>query len=180
MTQLTARLLAWDTRVLVRLVVQDGHRRRLLLARTLTRSADGPAYALLPLGILLVNGRAAIPFLLVAIAAGLFERALYFGLKPRLRRIRPSDRYADIKAHVRPPDRFSFPSGHTSAAALVAVLLASRLPGLGPFLAVWVAGVGASRVCLGVHYPSDVLAGALIGSAIGWAALAVSGLPLPV
>jgi len=79
----------------------------------------------------------------------------------------------------------SFPSGHAaqSAAVLVvlAVVLTARGAVRGAALAVAVvlaAGVGATRVYLGVHYPSDVLAGWLLGAL--WAAVALRVLALPV
>lgn len=83
-------------------------------------------------------------------------------------------------------DGFSFPSGHATGSMLMGLLGAWMiihwvLTRLGPRLVVWaaagvlVAAVGASRLYLGVHYPSDVLAGWLLGA--GWAvtvAVAVS------
>lgn len=180
MAQLTARLLVWEAWMLRRLVMRDGHRRRLLVARAFTHSAGGPAYALIPPALVLMYERTVVPLLLAALGALVVERVMYFALKRRLRRIRPFERFASIPAHVHPPDQFSFPSGHTSAAALVAVVLTAQMPLLQPLLAAWVVGVGASRVCLGVHYPSDVLAGGAMGAVLGWLALALAGLPLPL
>jgi undecaprenyl-diphosphatase len=63
---------------------------------------------------------------------------------------------------VRPPDRFSFPSGHSAAAFSVAMGYASVNPALALPLLAAAALVGASRVVLGVHFPADVVAGQAI------------------
>jgi undecaprenyl-diphosphatase len=65
-------------------------------------------------------------------------------------------------ALVREPDRFSFPSGHSAAAMSVAVVYAFAFPAMAPILIPAAVLVGASRVCLGAHYPGDVLIGQLI------------------
>lgn len=65
---------------------------------------------------------------------------------------------------------FSFPSGHAASAALIAVSLWPALPRWGRVLAVvFAVSVGASRVWLGMHFPSDVLAGLAIGAAVATA-----------
>lgn len=63
------------------------------------------------------------------------------------------------------PDPFSFPSGHATAALAVAAALSLAYPVLTPGLALLAAAVAASRVVLGVHHVSDVLAGASLGLA---------------
>ena len=62
----------------------------------------------------------------------------------------------------------SFPSGHTAVSFALAAVLSKRFPRLMAPLYIIAALVGASRVYLGSHYPSDVVAGALLGLAIGW------------
>ena len=64
------------------------------------------------------------------------------------------------------------PSGHTAAAFLMATVLAASFPLWAPLLFAWAALVGASRLLLGVHYLSDLVAGALLGG--GCALLALS------
>jgi undecaprenyl-diphosphatase len=68
-------------------------------------------------------------------------------------------------ALVREPDRFSFPSGHSAAAMSVALAYGLTFPGLAVPLLLLALAVGFSRVRLGVHYPSDVLAGQLLALA---------------
>jgi membrane-associated phospholipid phosphatase len=90
-------------------------------------------------------------------------------LKYAVNRPRPFRTYTDIdpRVHV---GRYSFPSGHTSAAFALATSITMAYPkwyvGVPAF--VWAAAAGYSRLHLGVHYPSDVLAGALIGSGSAW------------
>jgi hypothetical protein len=74
--------------------------------------------------------------------------------------------WAALRA-VPAPDKFSFPSGHTMTAFAVWAVLAEGLPLLGPPFLVMAMMIGASRIFLGMHYPTDVLVGALLGSSLG-------------
>lgn len=84
-------------------------------------------------------------------------------------RPRPS---GDGVVHLTAPDRFSFPSGHAAAAMSVAFGYAVAFPALIPVLAPLAVLVGVSRVCLGVHYPGDVLIGQALALGTGAALLA--------
>ncbi len=87
-------------------------------------------------------------------------------LKHLVGRLRPSQVIPNL--HLIGPHlgNLSFPSGHTTTAVALAALLGHRYPRLRPLLWPLAAGVGLSRIYNGVHYPLDVLAGALLGSAI--------------
>jgi undecaprenyl-diphosphatase len=63
-------------------------------------------------------------------------------------------------------DRYSFPSGHTLHAVSFTILAVHSFPELAWLLVPFAALIAASRVVLGLHYPSDVAAGALIGAAL--------------
>ena len=86
-------------------------------------------------------------------------------LKYTVKRERPFDSYSDIEKETSAPG-YSFPSGHTSLAFATATSLSMAYPKwyvIAPSF-VWASAVGYSRMDLGVHYPTDVLAGAIIGS----------------
>ncbi|MFV5696585.1 phosphatase PAP2 family protein [Flavobacterium sp. LB3P122] len=86
-------------------------------------------------------------------------------LKQTVKRARPFDTYSDIEKETSAPG-YSFPSGHTSLAFATATSLSMAYPKwyvIAPSF-LWAGAVGYSRMHLGVHYPSDVLAGAIIGS----------------
>lgn len=82
-------------------------------------------------------------------------------VKRTVGRPRPS-RTMSCRTLVQEPDRFSFPSGHSAAAMSVAIVYAFAFPSLAVVLIPVAMLVGASRVCLGVHYPGDVLTGQVI------------------
>ena len=112
----------------------------------------------------------------VAVMAGLVLEVICCNLvlKPLVARVRPCDVNTAVQLLVVRPDDFSFPSGHTAASFAAASALSfsrSRLwiPSL--VLAVLIA---FSRLYLYVHYPTDILAGALLGVMAGWAGRWVS------
>lgn len=129
-----------------------------------SRLADGPLWV----GLMLLQpwvkaggGRQAVLMLLL----GAVNLALYYSLKRSTRRQRPFERCDDIRARAKVPDAFSFPSGHTLHAFSFALLLSAFYPALAPLLWSFAALVGLSRVVLGLHFPSDVLIGAAVGTA---------------
>lgn len=93
-------------------------------------------------------------------------------VKRTVGRPRPSRTLA-LSAAIDEPDRFSFPSGHSAAAMSVALMYAFAFPALAAPLIAGAFVVGMSRVCLGVHYPGDVLMGQLLAGLTGIIAHAV-------
>lgn len=102
-------------------------------------------------------------------------------LKQTFRRNRPFKRRLAFVVGPEPVDS-SFPSGHTAGSFAAATALAAFYPRDRPILLGLAAAVGISRIYLGHHFPSDVLAGAAIGTGIGsaWARLARIRLGDPV
>jgi membrane-associated phospholipid phosphatase len=90
-------------------------------------------------------------------------------LKKSIDRPRPAERYSFIYAKENTHSS-SFPSGHTTASFATAISLSLNFPKwyvIAPAY-LWAGGVAYSRMYLGVHYPSDVLTGMLLGTASGW------------
>ena len=110
----------------------------------------------------------------LSLCAGQF---IFFVLKRLIGRERPCATETHCWADPLPPDRFSFPSGHTITAFAITFSLGLYYPGLLAGLVFCALSVAVSRVILGLHYVSDVLAGIVIGSAIG---IAVFLSPLPL
>ena len=98
---------------------------------------------------------------------GLSALLLYRQLKRWTRRPRPYRVCAGVIAHVPPLDEFSFPSGHTLQSVSFSIVAIHWFPALTPLLVSFTLLVAASRVILGLHYPSDVLAAIAIGTALG-------------
>ena len=140
---------------------------------TVSRLGDGVFwYALMAL-LLIVERESAFKPVLHMIVAGLIGLALYKWLKQKTLRPRPCDLHSAILRGAAPLDEFSFPSGHTLHAVTFTVVALAYYPWLAPVLAPFTLLVALSRVILGLHYPSDVLAGATIGYALATLALLV-------
>lgn len=136
-----------------------------------SRLGDGYAwYALI--AVLAVTGgeSGALMALKMALTGGL-GAALYRLLKQRLVRERPCMSHAGILMGTAPLDRYSFPSGHTLHAVSFTMLAVSHDPTLAVLLLPLALAISASRVVLGLHYPTDVAAGALLGAALAAAML---------
>jgi undecaprenyl-diphosphatase len=90
-----------------------------------------------------------------------------FVLKNIVDRPRPSDRYAEPEPLLHPPTSHSFPSGHAATSFAAATVIGASIPRLRIPLYVLAALIAWSRVYVGVHYPLDVIAGAIWGLLVG-------------
>ena len=158
-----------------------GTRRALIrMFRLVSRLGDGAAwYALIAL-IALCGGERGLHAALHMACTGGVCAVLYRVLKRWTRRARPFRTHADITAYIAPLDEFSFPSGHTLHAAAFTVVTFAYFPWLAPLLVPFAVLVALSRVVLGVHYPSDVLAAILIGAGLGALSLWLVQPALPI
>ncbi|MDX6380760.1 MAG: undecaprenyl-diphosphatase, partial [Rubrobacteraceae bacterium] len=96
------------------------------------------------------------------------------GAKFLFNRARPYISDTEIAPLIKTPSSSSFPSGHSATAAAGAITLSAVYPAFAPVFVLSGVLVALSRMYLGVHYPFDVLAGLLIGTAIAVAVLAVA------
>jgi len=165
---LLRRIQRWDERV-IRAVTTSRPRGRNhplnLLMRGLTRFGDWDVWTSILLTLIVFGGdyrnaafRAAIPLVLTFLTSQTLKRLV--------RRPRPSVKMPDLARLLGNPDEFSFPSSHTASAWAICLGLGYQIPGLlapGILLA---AGIGWSRLHVGAHYLSDIIAGATLGIAI--------------
>jgi undecaprenyl-diphosphatase len=147
-------------------IAESRTRRNLIqVARWISKTGDGYLYLAQAIVLWWIASEHATDLLWALTLAFVIDRPLYFVLKNGCRRDRPQAAL-NIPGFVTPSDRFSFPSGHTSAAFLVATLTASFYPWLTLPLMLWASTIGCSRVILGVHFPTDTLIGAVMGSMV--------------
>jgi undecaprenyl-diphosphatase len=132
----------------------------------ISRLGDGVFWYSLMAALALLGGRAGLAAALHLATIGLVSLALYKAIKQWAKRPRPCASDLRIQAWVAPLDEFSFPSGHTLHAVAFTIVALSYFPALAWLLIPFAASVAVSRVVLGLHYPSDVLAATGIGSAL--------------
>lgn len=132
-----------------------------------SRVGDGPLWWVSGLVLLAVGSAPTRWAVLGAALAIALSVSLFMAVKNLIGRPRPFETWCDLPCLLAPPDRFSFPSGHTMTAFAVCANYAELVPGSELFFFPVALLIGLSRVFLGCHYPTDVLAGAALGSGIG-------------
>lgn len=135
------------------------------LSRYLSKTGDGQLYVIV-IGVLYWLDKIDSLCLQTFLLSFLIERPVYFVLKNGLKRNRPEAALKNFRSIITPSDQFSFPSGHTSAAFMMATLLSYYFPTFMVPLYFWATLVGCSRVVLGVHFPTDILVGILLGISV--------------
>jgi undecaprenyl-diphosphatase len=140
--------------------------------RLVSRLGDGVFWYTLMAVLLLDDGANALHPVLHMIAVGLIGTVIYKFIKGKTLRPRPFNVYPAIVCVGKTLDQFSFPSGHTLHAAAFSIVVLAYYPGLFWLVVPFAGLVALSRPILGLHYPSDVLAGAALGAAIAGISLA--------
>lgn len=140
-----------------------------------TRGGDGWLWYALGIVLLVFGGRPGALAVGQAAAAAMCGVGLFLWLKKKTARRRPCALEAHCWANLLPPDQFSFPSGHTITAFAVAVPVTAQFPEAA--VGVWFCAVSiaVSRIILGMHFFSDVAAGATLGWLLGTAARGLVG-----
>ncbi len=134
--------------------------------RIVSRLGDGVFWYVLGLALLAVEGVQALVPVVQMVATGAVCTVLYKWLKSRTSRPRPCAVEAAVHAGADPLDAFSFPSGHTLHAVAFTLVATAHYPALAWLLVPFSVLVAMSRLILGLHYPSDVLAGAALGALV--------------
>lgn len=161
-------LAAWEYRLCHRLAEAVTTPSALVALRVVSRFGDWPMCALTGILLGLRFGPGALGLWALAALTGVAVQKV---LKLSARRPRPCQVAGGLPQRTSIPDVGSFPSGHTLHAVMAAITVGSLLPGLFAAFVLLAFLMGLSRVALGVHYPSDVLAGAVLGALAAWAFL---------
>lgn len=132
----------------------------------ISRLGDGLFWYVLMITLPVIYGPQAVLVSGQMAGAGLFSQIVYKSLKSSTSRKRPCDMERGIRAGTPPLDLYSFPSGHTLHAVSFSVVATHHFPGLAVVLIPMCALIAASRIILGLHYPTDVVAGIVLGSLV--------------
>jgi undecaprenyl-diphosphatase len=141
------------------------------LFRLASRLGDGVFWYTLMAALLLSYRGEALTAVLHMLAVGLIGTVIYKLIKGKTLRPRPFNVYPAIVCVGKTLDQFSFPSGHTMHAVGFSIVAVSYFPALFWLVVPFAILVALSRPILGLHYPSDVLAGAALGAVIATTSL---------
>jgi undecaprenyl-diphosphatase len=137
-----------------------------LSAIAATRAGDGWLWYLTGLVILLFGGEDRFTAIAAAGSAAVVGIGMFVLIKKVSGRKRPCEIEPHCWARLLPPDQFSFPSGHTITAFAVAIALGDFYPALLALLLFCALAIATSRILLGMHFLSDVVVGALLGTGL--------------
>lgn len=159
----TNQLLSWDTKLCIHINRYSTNQIIAQFFKGVSRLGDGWFWYTLLLVIALTHGQSALLPLLTTALISLSGLIIYKLLKVKTVRPRPYQVHQAIVLGERPLDVFSFPSGHTLQAVLFTATLGAYYPSLLWIMLPFMILVAISRMVLGLHYPTDVIIGGMIG-----------------
>lgn len=165
MNSFLQRVHQWDTLAFSWVHVTKGFQYP-RIANFISRTSRGTVYFAVTLLVLMLDPVKGRDFCILGTLAYAFNIGLFILVKNIAKRERPSlgDQRAIASNHrASLINQFSFPSGNTANAFLLASLTAHFYPAFSFFIFTWALSIGLCRILLGVHYPSDILAGACLG-----------------
>jgi undecaprenyl-diphosphatase len=173
--KLLSSAMHWDIVFMENIFQLDDKRLISMILPFISHTANGYYYPLIP-GFLFLAfpGKAAL-FFIAALISFAVELPVCTIMKYGIKRSRPFEAINTVYQRKSPGDKFSLPSGHTSAAFVIAVQLSFFYPALILPSFIWASLVGLSRIYLGVHYPTDVLAGMIVGTLSGLSGIICAG-----
>ncbi|MFU9047239.1 phosphatase PAP2 family protein [Acinetobacter tibetensis] len=137
-----------------------------LFFKLISRLGDGFFWYIMLMSLWILQGLSYSLQMLYLILGSLLGTAIYKILKTKTVRPRPYQVHQVIRLCERPLDHFSFPSGHTLHAVMASVVIGYVQPILLVLMLPFTVLVALSRMVLGLHYPSDVAVGAVIGASV--------------
>ncbi|MEW6445057.1 MAG: phosphatase PAP2 family protein [Pseudomonadota bacterium] len=171
MNALLHRYLDWEQAVTVTANRLHDYRIARGVFSAASRLGDGIGWYAILLALAIAHGREALLPVAWMLSTALMGLLLYWAIKKLTARPRPCAVCDELQLSVAPLDKYSFPSGHTLHAVNFSIQLVAYMPELAWLVVPFALLVMASRMVLGLHYLSDVLAGATLGALLAGMAL---------
>ena len=160
------RLNQYDQQAFALVFIQDQRAAVVRTANILSRSGEGYLHLLTLIVAWQLQLSVFTALAVLTLTAFTLERCLHKLLKRSFQRPRPEAAFSGLNRLGCASSTFSFPSGHSSRAFLLATVLFVTFGKMAVITFVWASAVAISRVVLGAHYPGDILAGAAVGCCI--------------
>jgi len=145
------------------------------ISKAISHTGDGHLYLVFGVLAYLFAGKDGQLFFMAGLLAFGIELPIYWFAKNLFKRRRPQEFSDLVTSFITPSDRYSLPSGHTTAAFLMASITGHYFVELEVFTLIWASLIASSRILLGVHFLTDVLLGAFLGIGVAQTALAIIG-----